>query len=95
MRYLRPFSRQILKEAVISGDVCLTVLEAHDEQLINDTVDTKCEAELKLTVDQVRNVIIIRPLRHMSNSLNCFQSDHQGNITPYIHIIQIIFLSPS
>ena len=82
MRYLRPFSRQILKEAVISGDVCLTVLEAHDEQLINDTVDTKCEAELKLTVDQVRNVII-RPLRHMSDSLNCFQSDHQGTIHSY------------
>ncbi|CAB4041865.1 Multiple PDZ domain, partial [Paramuricea clavata] len=43
---------QILEGAVLSGDVSLTVLsEPQDENSINDTVQTECEAELKRTVD--------------------------------------------
>jgi hypothetical protein len=57
--YLCAFSRQILKDAVESGDVCLTVLQGGNEQLINEPADTQCEAVLKPPEDQVRYLCVL------------------------------------
>ena len=74
---MRAISRQILEEAVLSGDVYLTVLEAQDEHLIEDSVDTPCDAQLKPTVDQVRTA-------YRGGSLNfMFQAYFVRNLTVY------------
>ena len=56
---------QILNNAVQSGHVCLTVLEAKNKQLENDPADTQCEAVLKPPEDQdsTRKIHILKDSR--------------------------------
>ena len=52
------FYRQVLEESVLSGGVCLTVLETPYVQVINDPIESECKIGLQNTVEQVRNVFI-------------------------------------
>ena len=60
------FSRQILNNAVQSGDVCLTVLEAKNKQLVNDHADVQCEAILKPPEDQVNIYIFFELFKRLN-----------------------------